>query len=300
MFTATSGSTNPLINQSSSTHSNLELTHPNELERGFRNEEGDAVSSDSEIANGLSSVEAVQQLHLNNIETTEDSYESVINRINQWRESISRNSENLTHELETNPILETIEISREETDAEIELNKKLRLLQELLNETNDQKDCLDDSDEEENETPNLFNFLIGEPDFKDILFLRTLLNCSDFYLNGCLSKSFGKCAHLLRTDEDTKEYFNNLPINSGKRLLKERFCFLKSWTTLKPRWNLFNSLSQAEDEEIHELVRDLLEQKTSHSTHNQSINADQSSALSGSSYGSISSYETAFESESFV
>ncbi|EGF97073.1 uncharacterized protein MELLADRAFT_70235 [Melampsora larici-populina 98AG31] len=315
-------STNALFNQSSSTYANLELTQPNDLERGSTNDEGDAASSDSANANesvnvfcdlfqgcsmliydspiySSSPAETEQRLRLDDIDTTEDSYESVMNRISQWRETTSTNSEIPTNDLEINQIPEMIEISREETNAEIELRQKLRLLQDLLNKSKDIKDCSDDSDEEENENV-MFKFLIGQPDFKDVLFLRMLYKCSPFYLNGGVSKSFGKCAHLLRTSETTKEYFSNLSINSGKRLLKDRFLFLKSWTTGKPRRNLINSLSKAEDDEIHELIRDLLEQKTLHSTHKQSINGDQSSALSGSDYGSVSSYETSFASESLV
>ncbi|KAH9819486.1 hypothetical protein DFH28DRAFT_1052730 [Melampsora americana] len=302
MFTS---SKNELIHQSSSTQLNLELTQSHELKRGSTSEEVDVVSSDSANANVSSPTEANLRLRLD-INEAEDPYASVISRINQWRESTSKNLENPTYENESNDqipeMIEERSSSREETKAEIELREKLKLLQDLLNETDQNlKDDLNDSEEEEeNENYDRFNFLIGEPDFKDILFLRCLWRCSPFDLNGGISKSFSKCAHLLRTSESTKEYFASLSINSGPRLLKERFLFLKSWITTKPRWNLINAFSKAEDEEIHQLIRDLLDQKITHSTHKQSINTDQCSVLSGSSYGSVSSYETFFESESSV
>lgn len=296
-----STSTNGVSNQGSPTLPTLEMSQSNDLEHGSANEDGSAISSDSVDDAGSSPVEAESRLHLDQIGETEDSFESVMSRINNWRETTSSDLEVPSDDEET-PIPEVVEEQREESTAEIELRQKLALLQSLLNEQKEQDDLLDDSDDDQfdkNEKEK-FQFCIGQSDFKDFLFLQILNRCSPFSSNGGVSKAFGKCAHLLRTSEVTKEYFSNLGINSGKRLLRERYLLLKSWITTKGFCNAINSSSQAHEEEICELMRELIEQEITYTTHKQSRDIDQTSVLSGSSYGTVSSYETSFDSESCV
>ncbi|EGG08552.1 uncharacterized protein MELLADRAFT_104992 [Melampsora larici-populina 98AG31] len=294
-------STNAVSNQGSPTHPALEVSQSNELEHGFTNEDGSSISSGSAHADGSSPAEAESRLHLDQIDETEDSYESVMSRINNWRETTSSDIEVPFDIVEETPIPEVIEEQREESTAEIELRQKLALLQSLLNEQNEENDSLDDSDDEQfDKKEDKFQFLMGQSDFKDLLFLQILNQCSPFSSNDGVSKAFGKCAHLLRTSEATKEYFGNLGINSGKRLLRERYLLLKSWITTKGFCNVINSSSQDHEEEIRELMQELIEEEIAYTTHKQSRDIDQPSLLSGSSYGSVSSCESSFESESCV
>ncbi|KAH9809714.1 hypothetical protein DFH28DRAFT_1133085 [Melampsora americana] len=267
------------------------------------NEDGSAISSELVNAGGSSPVETELRLPLDQIDDTEDSYESTMSRINDWREMTSSDIE-VYLEIEEDSISEVIEEQREESSAEIELREKLKLLQSLLNEQeNELNQSSDESDEDqiEKSSKEEFRFLMSEMNLKDLFFLQILHQCSPFSSIGGVSKAFGKCAHLLRTGEVTKEYFNNLGINSGKRLLKERYLLLKSWINTQGFSNFINSSSQTHQEEIRELMRELIEEEIKYTTHKQSRDIhDQTSVLSGSSYGSVSSCESSFESESGV
>ncbi|KAG0144871.1 hypothetical protein CROQUDRAFT_672106 [Cronartium quercuum f. sp. fusiforme G11] len=279
--------------RASTPHPNAGRTEPLVSESGLPSEVINTVSV--EAANATEMVMTPLRRYIQETTKTTNSGELWIVRVSNWQESASSDG-TLPWNIEEDPEF-SVESQRPETSAESQLRDKLAILQSLAND----EDCSDfetesemsDKEDFDRTGPGPFMFSPGRPEFRDLLFFRTLHQCRPFVADEGVTRAFLRCAHHLTNSDVTKSFFTGFPIYRREKILYARYRVLKGWITQPGQWKTMDHGSPQEEAELHKLILDMLPEEVVYLSREKPRRDEfDYSDPSDSSYGSESSLGT--------